>query len=308
MAANGNDNLLGLYINENSLRAVSKETSDIKTKVSNVYSGPLSCPFNVETIRNRLLIPQVSQNIEELISKNIAIGGNVKLAIDKSLVLLKNVSVDSDLTEHEIKDHIEWELEQFLISSRDYYNVGYEQGAFDNNGTRHIIVACVRLSVVDYVKDLFSQTPYKLTGVDINLFAASRALRVLYQERLAGHTALLSIEENAIDVVILKDGNIVTWGEVNKTPENQEIFKSQNESLIDYLKTELATLLLGMEEIEFQTIFIDGKANTVFKSALQDEYNMATIVQVDILKNITNADQGSYSVGAEGILAAVGMN
>lgn len=308
MVTNGNENLLGLYINEDNLRVVTKEASEEKPRISNIFSGKLKTPLNIEAIKNRGLIPEISQNIEELLSKNITIAGNVNVAIDKSLVLLKKVTIDSDLTESEISDHVEWELEQFLISSRDYYNVGYEKGARGNNGTQNIIVACARLSVVDYIKDVFNQTPYSLTGMDINIFSASRALKALYQENLTGYTVLLTVEDSAIDIVILNDGKILTWGAVDKTPENQDIFYSQNEALVDYLRTELSTLLLGMEEIHIQTFFIDGNISTVFKAALQEEYDMAAILKVDIFQGLSETDRESFPVGPEGLLAAMGMN
>lgn len=306
MAGNGSDLSVGLYIHENSIRAVISDFEDGEPHISGAYSGFLEYPLNVETVKNRDLVPAFSRQIEEQLSRNVAMAGNIRLAIDENLVLTKKISVDQDLTDEEIMDHVEWELEQFLIASRDQYNVGFERGAQIDNGLQQIIIVCARKILVDYLGDIFSSTPFTLSTLDVNLFSIQRSLKKLYPEQLGGLSLLMSFERDQIDLLLLKEGVLAAWGDIPRNSGGIDIFEHPESDLIGILKDEfqLVSPLLDREKIT--TIFFDGNVESELIENIAIAADNPAIVKIAAARSQLDGER-PVKVGSESILAALGM-
>jgi Tfp pilus assembly PilM family ATPase len=309
MAEQGNNILLGLNIDEKAVRVVRSAKTDDGYQFPIVFSGNLAYPINIETIKNREMISEISTDVESLLSKNVVIEGDIGLALDRDLVLLKQISVDDDLSDAEILDHVEWELEQFLISSRDEYNVAFEKIARIQNNMQNILLVCVRTTIIDFLKDIFSQTIFNLTSVDVDLFAEARAIKAFYSDKMSGYSALISIHGEAVALLFLKDGEVLSWSDIPNSAEFLPGHNEQGEALVDLLNSELDTKLksLGIEEgvDKLDVLFLDGKVDISLFSSFQSK-NSAEIVLVDPYEK--TPENGDDNPLAENMLAAIGMS
>ncbi len=306
MAEQENNILLGLNIDEGTIKVVRSAKTEEGFKFPNVFSGNLAYPINIETIKNRELIPEISTDVNSLLAKNVVLEGDVSLALDRGLVLLKQISVDDDLSDAEILDHVEWELEQFLISSRDEYNVGFEKIARYQNNKHNILMVCVRTAIVDFLKDIFSQTSFNLSCVDVDLLAQAKAVNSLYEDKMDGLTALVSVQTDGIMLLLLKDGEILSWSDI---PGSEELDGSgeQGEALVDYINSELNTKLksIDIDGVEkLGVLFLDGNVNISLFSSFQTK-NSAEIILVDPSEKVSSEDKSPLT---DNMLAAIGMS
>lgn len=309
MAEQGNNILLGLNIDESAIKVVRSEKTEEGFKFPNVFSGSLAYPINIETIKNRELIPEISTDVNSLLAKNVVLEGDVSLALDRGLVLLKQISVDDDLSDAEILDHVEWELEQFLISSRDEYNVGFEKIARYQNNMHNILMVCVRTAIVDFLTDIFSQTSFNLSCVDVDLLAQAKAVNSLYEDKMVGLTALVSVQPDGILLLLFKDGEILSWSDI---PGSDELGGSgeQGDVLVDYINNELNTKLksLDIEGVEkLGVLFLDGNVNISLFSSFQTK-NSAEIILVDPSEKVSSEEGEDKSSLTDNMLAAIGMS
>ena len=310
MVEQGNNILLGLNIDDNVIKVVRSIKSEQEYLFPNVFFGNLAYPINIETIKNRELIPEISTDIESLLSKNVVLEGDLSIALDRGLVLLKQISVDDDLSDAEILDHVEWELEQFLISSRDEYNVGFEKIARFQNNRHNILLVCVRTTIVNYLKDIFSQTSFNITCLDVDLLAQARAIKTLYSDKIDGLSALVSINGDGVSLMFLKNGEILSWSDLPGSADSLPGHEEQGEALVDIINSELDTKLKslnvenGAEQLD--VLFLDGNVNISLFSAFQSK-NSAEIILVDPSEK-TSDNGEDKSLLSENMLAAIGMS
>ena len=181
------------------------------------------------------------------------------------MVLLKTLQVDPGLTDDELKSHLDWEVEQFIISPREEYNIAFERL---NSNDERVAFVSIRSKVIDYIKAIFSQTRFNLQSVDVDLFAAIRGLNLNFVKAKASY-ALLELAEKEMSFSLVHDNRFLCASEVKfpaKGPGEMEIGEATDAELAKIIYDELNRLLqqedVGFGVQDLRVVFACGEKLT----------------------------------------------
>ncbi len=224
------------------------------------------------------------ESIAEL--QNLA-GGQVSFAMDHSYLLLKRLRIDSELNETEIRQHVEWEMEQFLVAPRDDYHVTYERVAGDGDRYEHLVVAALRKSIIHHIQAVFAKTGLALKVIDIDVLSAIRGLAAAGNLTSTGLDALVQVHGDRLQVVVIKNGVFLTFqattlrsgpAEAIAGLINEEILRALDTLGDEVLLKSVNRLYVAAPEITPQVI-----------AALQPMLRTTEIVVVDPLQQIPHS-------------------
>ncbi len=173
----------------------------------------LGIPFDVQAFGDPDMAVHFSNSINQLLDRFAISAKTASVCLDRRLVLLKRLRVDQDLRETDIRQQIEWELEQVLVAPRDEYHANYEKFRHERDHYDHIVVAVVRKAVIAFLQNIIKATPLKLQQVDVELLAMIRGMSALKLEFHA-LSALIEIEPTYASVTLLKNQCFLSQGEI----------------------------------------------------------------------------------------------
>ena len=202
------------------------------------------------------------------------------------MLLIKQFKMDLGLNEADLHQQVEWELSQILVSSRDEYNVGCERLGPTSGKLENVVVAAVRKSIVLYLKEIFMQTPLNLAGIDVDLFAAIRALSCTEEELPNGLTALVDINERGIDFSLINEGMYLNSSEISNLRANGDrmnFLEGSSEEIAKVVNDEIIRLL-------------DNLDNTRIPKSLAKVYLTGDRVESDIIPHLQKL-QGTAEIG-----------
>jgi Tfp pilus assembly PilM family ATPase len=224
------DILLGLTIIGKKLRGVEAENREGQLNIVSVAETPCEVPFDFSSISNNENIPRFARAINTLID-DAGMRAKVALfALERRMVLTKKLKVDEGLSETEIKQHIEWELEQLLISSRDEYNVAFDRLGPCEEKYENIILVAVRKKIIEYLREIFNKTALKLSMVDVDLFAAIRTFTNGLEGGPQDLSALVDFNNRGIDFTLIHNGVYLSSSELSASAfEETSAYPSEGE-------------------------------------------------------------------------------
>jgi len=319
MTLDKDEALLGLDIVGNSIRMVEAERQDGKLIFSNVAHATLDLPFDFYAIGNDDFIPRFASAINSLLDKAAIRARTTYFALERRMLLIKQFQMDLGLNDEDLHRQVEWELSQVLVSARDEYNVGCERLGPTSNMLESVVVAAVRKSIVLYLKEIFGQTPLKLAGIDVDLFAAIRALSNAEEDMPLGLAALVDPNERGIDFCLINQGKYLNSSEISNlrtdgdrmnflTGSGEEIAKVVNDELIRLLEN------MGNSRIPktITKVYLTGnRAESEVIPPLQKLQGDAEIVFADPFRNVEKRlsaeSESLIKLHPEMFLASVGM-
>ncbi len=313
------DVLLGLNVFGNKLRMVEAKKWDGQTQLQNVVEAELEVPFDFYAVGNRDLIPKFADEINNLIQESDLHVKTVNFALERRMVLIKRLTVDSSLSETELHQHIEWELEQLLVAARDEYNVGFESAAMTKSGYKNVVVVAVRKAIISYLQEIFAKTSVDLSSVDVDIFSAIRGLCGSSQDSHCGLCALVDFNERGLDFTIINNGEYITSGEIpafRAEGGGGNLFEAPGEDVADLVNEEIARLLNTVQDSNLfgnlEKIYLAGdKADSAIIPHLQALQQNTEVQFADPFKNVGWNPLEDPPIlikeSAEKFLAAVGM-
>jgi Tfp pilus assembly PilM family ATPase len=271
---------LGLSFSGKVIRMVEAQKMAETLQIMNVAERAIETPFDFYSIENHDLIPIFANYISSLTNEAAIQGKKVSFALERRMAIIKRLIVDRDLSEINLRRHIEWELEQLLISPRDEYNVGFERMATLHRDYLNVVVVAVRKSIIEYLKKIFSQTTLDLANVDIDIFAMAKGIQGHFGKVPKGLIALIDLNDQAIDFTFVNDGIYIFSSELAVFQINQKsiIYSNHNpEQITQIIAEELEKLLAQIKNGAINTnpdyILLTGeKANLEYISFLRKLY------------------------------------
>ncbi|NOY60918.1 MAG: pilus assembly protein PilM [Calditrichaeota bacterium] len=319
MAMDNDDILLGLNVFGKKLRMVEARKRDGETQLQNVGEADLEAPFDFYAVGNRDLIPKFAEEINNLIQESGLHAKSVNFAIERRMVLIKRLTVDSSLSEAELHQHVEWELEQLLVAARGEYNVGFETAAMTKSGYKNIVVVAVRKAIISYLQEVFAKTFVELSSIDVDLFSAIRGLCGNSLDSHCGLCALVDFNERGLDFTIINNGEYITSGEIpafRAEGSGGNLFEAPGEDVADLVNEEITRLLNTVQDSSLfsnlEKIYLAGdKADSALIPHLQALQQNTEIQFADPFKNVGWNPLEDPPIlikeSAEKFLAAVGM-
>ncbi len=257
----------------------------------------LDVPFDFQSLADRELLSHFSGAISEMIDRFAISAPALSFCLDRRMVQLKRIKIDREFSETEVRQQVEWELEQMLVSPRSEYHANYERVRNERDHYDHVIIAVVRKAIISYLTDIFKTTRIKLDLVDVDLLAATRGL-LLLKPQSRGLAALIDVQEDLLGITLLKNQGYLAYGELRH--QSGDLGEENNEELATRINDEILRLMesLGDELLlkSIEEIYIS--AATLPTATVHALQRLQRAAQIQILEPLSQIDH-SLSMEAE---------
>lgn len=283
-----NDSLVkiqhGIYLKENNVKLIEVESSAAhQFRINKIIQTKLNTPLNAETIYNENRITEIGNELQQIVKSNNLHTQYAIFTLGSHFALIKKMLYDEDLSERDLIDQVDWEVKEFSYSPEDDYIVDFHKLKPTNRRQgNELLVISVREKVIHCLRKLFSIAKIRVRVIDLDIFAALRAVEVNYDLRVGDLSALVEINSNGLLFTILEDNEYFTSQEVapNKLGLNLSSLESSDEE-------EIAKLISK----ELRRIILDSKLGENIEG-LSRIFLYGDMVKDDILESLQN----SYNV------------
>lgn len=310
------EGLIGISIRENQLRMTEALTQGNQTRVVRVARGVTRFPFAFSILADRANIKSLAEDINRLYETTGFKSSYASLCLDSEKVLIKKIPVDSTLKDSEIKEHVYWEISQFMINPIESFVVDYEVLILPEHVApeNFVIVVVVRKALVDFLKEVFAATDLHLKAVDIDVFSAQRVLQETFTFSPESKVALVDIRKKNLQFSVLYQGFYLLQ-EVNyPLDEGFDVIANRDEHLARIISKELRRIILdhklGKSVEDMQDIFLygDGVENSIIEILSQaHNVNLQRINPFDKIPLSETPTDPEVSNNPEAYVTSVGV-
>lgn len=274
----------GIFLKETNFKLVEVEASPAQQfKINKIIQADIEQALNVNSIQNDHLIAEIGSQIREILKVfNISINKAV-YTLGSPFALVKKLPIDANISDDEVIDQIDWEVKQFSYSPDDEYIVDFQRfKAAGELKHQEIVVVSVREKVIQQLKKMFAAGKIPVRVVDLDIFAAFRAVEVNYDLKIGDTVVLIDVDENILKFTILKDKEFYYYTDIDaaKLNRNQNSFSStDNAHLVRAISLELKRIIMDLklgDSVEaVQRIFLYGNSvrDTIIQY-LQTNFNV----------------------------------
>jgi type IV pilus assembly protein PilM len=281
MTEDRQEGFVGISLTHDHLRMTEGARSSGEFLITNLAQGRLRQPFDFQVFSEKNYIPRFAEDINRLYQASHFEGRHAAFSLDSRMVLVKKLPIDPDLAGEELHEHVLWEARQFLLSPLAEYNIAYERlEPTEVEPEPHVLVVAVRKSIISYLRQVFEHTDLHLDVVDVDIFAAQRALERNYESLSDEHVALVDVGEQALHVVLLRNGEYFLSQEVPfPADETKTLLQSDAERLAKLIARELRRILLdnklakAIEELDGIFLYGEGVDDEVVE-ALRNSHDV----------------------------------
>ncbi len=279
---------------------------------------PLNGRFDYSACQDEEQTLRQSAAISSMLEARGIVGGQAALAVDQGYLLLKRLRVDRGLSENDLRQHIEWEMEQFLAAPRDEYNVSFERAPVETETMEGYIVAAMRKVILQHLQAIFAGTRLSLRQVDVDVLSAARALAVVNDPLAEGLSIFMRPRDAKLYLSLMRNGALLSSQISTLRTELQPRTSnpSRAEETAGFINDEILRLLdtLG-DEVLLKNIDQAYFAETDFSrevlGALQPLMRTTEFVMIDPLRKLHHtlspAEQQLVRGQASSFLSMIGM-
>ncbi len=213
-----NENIrFGIYLKRNNFKLVEIEKpSTGQLRINRLIQVKLDSSLDAKTIQNESQIVEIGKQVFEIFNAFNVETKNAIFTLESPFAFVKKFPVDSNILENDLIDQIDWEVKQFSFSPDDEYIVDFQQlNSSDEKPIKEIIVVSVREKIIQQLKKLFSAAKMPVSVIDLDVFAAIRAIEINYDLKAGELVSLVEIDNKGLQFTILKDKNFFLSQEVS---------------------------------------------------------------------------------------------
>lgn len=253
MASQNHNGLVGVSFSNNRIQLVEIESIGGQYQINKIIQKNANLSFNFPlTFENSgALTTQIASIIDEIVETHQITIGRAAFALDSQKVLIKKVPLDSDLSGEEIKNQVHWEAEQFVFHSPDRYVVDFNQLSGDRSrGLSELLIIMARKDIINFLLEVFNKTRLKLQVIDVDIFAAIRAVKANFDYAENEKIGLIDLNPQNAKITLMTRGEYFLSSEA--TYESNEFEESNLVNLDDDQLTKLISK-------ELRRIILDHK-------------------------------------------------
>ncbi|HPI72687.1 MAG TPA: pilus assembly protein PilM [bacterium] len=274
--------------------------------------------FDYSACQDEEQVLRQSAAISSMLEERGIAAGQAALAVDQGYLLLKRLRVDRGLSESDLRQHIEWEMEQFLAAPRDEYNVSYERMPVETETMEGYIVAAMRKVILQHLQAIFARTRLSLRQVDVDVLSAARGLAVVTDHLAEGLSILMRPRDGKLYLSLMRNGALLSSQISTLRTELQPrtLNPARAEETAGFMNDEILRLLdtLG-DEVLLKNIdqlyFAETEFSREVLGALQPLMRTTEFVMIDPLRNLHHtlspAEQQLVRRQAGSFLSMMGM-
>jgi len=284
MNENPSNTQLGIYIKENNIKLIEVNGSASQQfRVNKIVQATLDIPLNVSTLCDEQQLEAIGQQLQQVVkSHNLNTHFGV-FTLESQLTLVKSLPYDKDFSDAELIEQVDWEVKEFSYSAEDQYIVDFQKLASTSRRKENeMLIVSVREKIVRQLRKLFALGKVNVKVIDLDIFAAKRAIEVNYDLRVGDIVALVDVNPAGLLFTIIEDREFCISQEVPvaKLGRDVESLESADEEdITKFISKELRRIILDNklgENIEgLNRIFLYGdmvKDNIL--ESLQNNYNV----------------------------------
>ncbi len=299
MAIAGTKGMVGISIRDTTLRMAEATHAGAESRISRLSQGRVRTAFNFTSLQDQSLIRRYAEDINRLYeTADFQISSGVFI-LDTNMVMIKKIPVDANLQGERLKDHVRWEVEQFMINPLEHYIIDFEPLAADNGKDyKQVVVVVARRMVIDYLKEIFKNTDLQLRAIDVDIFAAQRVFAGNYDISKDEYVALIDLRKDSFQFSIIKGSGFYLSQDLDFHQDHDgEALKRDGEHQARLISKELRRIIidnkLGKSVEDVHAIYLYGEGVTDgILEALQNTHNVR-IDRANPFKRIKLASQGS---------------
>jgi len=279
-----NGSMTGIHLRKNSLKLIEVENAANKQyRINKIVQSKLNFPLTIATLSDENIIAKIGNELSQLFSQHSLSSQRVIFCLESPMTLIKKLPYDENLSEEELIDQVDWEVKEFSYSQEDEYIVDFHKlNRSHKRGAPEMVIVSVREKLISRLKRLFANGRIQVKVIDLDVFAAMRAIEVNYDLREGEMNALIEVNPTGLLFTIIEDKEFYYSQEVSLTKLGLEIDSlesSDEEEVAKFISKELRRIILDNklgENIEnLNRIFLYGdmvKDNIL--ENLQNSYNV----------------------------------
>lgn len=279
-----NGNITGIHLRKNNLKLIEVvSATNQQYRINKIVQTKIESPLTIEALGDENKIARIGNELSEIIIDNNINSRHVVFSLESLMTLIKKMPYDRDLSEEDIINQVDWEVKEFSYSPEDEYIVDFHK--LSPSGKRSVpemVVVSVREKLISKLKKLFANGRIQVKVIDLDVFAAMRAIEVNYDLREGEIIALIEVNPSGLLFTIIEEKEFFYSQEVSLTKLGLDIDSlesSDEEEVAKFISKELRRIILDNklgENIEnLNRIFLYGdmvKDNIL--ENLQNNYNV----------------------------------
>lgn len=279
----------GISIADDVIKFVEIERAAInQARITRIFQTNLDSPLNAFTIQNDSTVRYIGEQIGDIMQSLKFRLSKVIFTLESPFALIKKVVIDRELEDEDVIDQVDWEVKQFSYSTEDEYIVDFDRyERFHPAGLQELVIVSVREKIVQQIKKLFQAARLPVQVIDLDIFAAIRAIEFNYGLRAGEDIAIVDVGNQVLKFTLLKDREFFDYREIFPSAISQEMSSFgafDDNNLFNVISTELKKFILNSNfssQIEsVNRIFLHGnmmRGNIL--EMLRNNYD----VRIDIL-------------------------
>jgi Tfp pilus assembly PilM family ATPase len=184
------ENHIGLAFTSDAITLSNFQISSEKRLLTNL--GKIEYPFHYE--ENMFFLEENIVRLSNLVLNEFESlhlePSTISISIESNLSLVKRIEIPNGLNEKEEAEHIQWDLNNSLISSIEDYLYLKTNNFFDRSTHKEVLVVALRKDIIDFFKNFIDFSKIKLNNLSTNNLATELCF-------------LNSVRDNSDDVNIL---------------------------------------------------------------------------------------------------------
>ena len=275
---------LGIYLKNDNVKLIEVESSSTQQfRINKIVQTNLDIPLNINTLSNAQMLEEIGEQLQQIFrSHNLNTHYSI-FTLESYLTLVKKLPYDADLSERDLVDQVDWEVKEFSYSSEDEYIVDFQKlQPTSSRQANEMLIVSVRERIIRNLRKLFSAGKVKVKVIDLDIFAAKRAIEVNYDLRVGDIIALVELNPTGLLFTIIEDKEFCISQEVPVSKLSQDTDSLEtidDEDITKFISKELRRIILDHklgENIEgLNRIFLYGDMvkDTILEN-LQNSYNV----------------------------------
>jgi Tfp pilus assembly PilM family ATPase len=198
---------LGIFVKENNVKLIEVETSPTQQfRINKIIQTKLDLPLNKTTFGDDSKLAVIGNQLQQIIKGNHLNVQHVIFTLDSQLTIVKKTPFDESLTDSELIDQVDWEVKEFSFSADDNYIVDFNKLKSTSKRNAHeLIIVAIREELINRLRKMFSAAKLKVRVIDLDVFAAARAIEVNYDLRIGDIVALVEINPTGFLFTLIED-------------------------------------------------------------------------------------------------------
>jgi len=208
---------VGIFLKQNDFKLVEVDKSSSgQFRINRLIQANIDTKLDYYSLQNDSQITEIGKQIFEIFNVFKADTKNAVFTIESPLAIIKKFPMDASLSPEELIEQVNWEVKQFSFSPDDEYIVDFQQVDTSNGRpSKEIIVVSVREKIIQQLKKLFSSANISVNVVELDIFAAIRAIENNYDLKIGELVSLVEIDSLGIQITLLKDKNFFSSQEIS---------------------------------------------------------------------------------------------